>query len=226
MLVTRTRLWLAALVVTVHAGPAQSQPIAPQWPRDITVLGSLFLGRPDLPRQDRFDDTWYGAGEAAFGLGWHWTPQLKGEFEVSWSGEGRQYIYETITAPNVAQPFFRSRQHYTSTRAASAAATWQFFDNEWAHPFMQAGVSIDFDRSRSYSPASTFFTGDPRAGGTQTVIPEERTGPHNTVSPRALIGLGGKMYLTPRLFVRTDSRAVFDRKTARLSFRAGVGVDF
>jgi hypothetical protein len=226
MLISKARLWLAALAVTVVAGPAESQTVAPQWPRDITVLGSLFLGRPDLPSQDRFDDTWYGTGEAAFGVGWHWTPQLKGEFEVSLSGEGRQYVYESITAPNVAQTVFRSSQHYTSTRAVSAAATWQFFDNEWVHPFMQAGMSIDLDRSRSYVPASTFFTGDPRTGVTQIVTPEERTGPHTTTSARALLGLGAKLYVTPRLFVRTDSRAVFDRKTARLSFRAGVGVDF
>jgi hypothetical protein len=226
MFVTSARLFLAALAVTVLAGPAQSQPPAQQWPRDVTVLGSLFLGRPDLPGQDRFDDTWYGTGEAAFGVGWHWTPQLKGEFEVSLSGEGRQYVYESITAPNVAQTVFRSSQHYTSTRAVSAAATWQLFDNEWVHPFMQAGVSIDFDRSRSYTPASTFFSADPRIGGLQTLIPEERTGPHTTASARALLGIGGKLYVTPRLFVRTDSRAVFDRKTARLSFRVGVGVDF
>ena len=51
-------------------------------------------------------------------------------------------------------------------------------------------------------------------------------GPHSTTAVRAAVGGGWKLYVSPKLFVRTDGRASFGPRNYDLAFRVGFGADF
>jgi hypothetical protein len=111
-------------------------------------------------------------------------------------------------------------------RSLAAAATWQFRDNEWVHPFVQAGVSADFDRAtvRSWEQ---FYYGDIRSGQAPVRVADAVVeGPNTTHVLRGLVGAGAKVYVSERAFVRSDARWTFGRDSHNLAFRAGMGVDF
>jgi hypothetical protein len=151
-----------------------------------------------------------------------WTTHLK--TEVSWavSGEGRQAVARAITLPGQTAPVPYYVDQRTRVRSATATTAWQFFDNQWVHPFVEAGVAIDWQTSRTRDPGFVFYT-DPRS---PVRIPglDDRT--HKQVALRALLGAGAKLYVTEQLFVRLDTRGVFATRLEHLSFRGGLGFDF
>jgi hypothetical protein len=208
------------------AAQAVAAPTLARW--DVTVLAGPHLAHALVPEDELvFGDQWIITAEAAAAIGRYWSPHLKTELAISAGGEGRQLTYQYISLPGSLQSVPYATEHFRSQRQVSAIVAWQFFENQWVHPFIEGGVVVDRSRVRTYVAAQRFYTGDPRSPGTrEIVIDERREGPTTTTTGRGLIGAGGKMYVTERLFFRADTRAVLSPGLAHLSFRGGLGVDF
>ena len=190
------------------------------------VVG-LLSGRPDAPPDRGYLDDWFNSAQAGVLLGRHLTPHVKVEIELTTSTEGRRFVERYVRMPGYPSPVPLGADQFIAIREVGAAVTYQFFDNEWVHPFVQVGVVADFDRTRTHTWAQSFYPGDPRLPGSQvTVASDNDTGPVTVVSARGVVGAGAKFYVTPRVFVRTDGRFAAGARGQHLVLRAGVGVDF
>jgi hypothetical protein len=148
------------------------------------------------------------------------------ELEGSVSGEGKQFVQQFVTVPGLGGPFPVGAEVSTSIRSFAGTVTWQFFDNEWVHPFVSAGVSADVEHRSLQVWEQYYYAGDPRLpGGPILVAPEKRKEP-TTTAVRALLGGGVKLYVLERAFIRADGRVSVDGKRQNVAFRAGIGVDF
>lgn len=206
---------------TTSSQPARSSP----W--DVTVAAGVLAGRPDLPDTDRYRDTWYDTGQAGLIVGRHLSTNLKVELELSTAAEGRQYVERYVTVPGVTHPVPYGTERFTTQRQLSGSLVWQFFENQWVHPFVQAGVSADVERVRSHTPAQSFYVGDPRLPGSRVVVTEERhEGPDTTTTAGLVLGSGAKLYATPHVFIRTDGRVTANGRGHHVAVRLGLGVDF
>lgn len=220
----RSRLQLAAVTLMCLAG----------WPTsgsaqstDVTAVAGVLAARPDLDDDDPYRDDWYQSGHVAVIVGRHLSRNLKVELELSTSAEGRQYLYRLISVPAVLYPVPIASERFARQQQVSGSLVWQFFDNEWVHPFVHAGVAADFERVRSYTPPQSHYVGDPRLPNSRFVLTEERReGPDTTTRAGVVVGGGAKLYVTPRMFVRTDGRFTGNTRAHHVEFRLGLGVDF
>jgi hypothetical protein len=216
---------LAGLLVS--GADASAQPARVNaW--DSSAMTGLFLGHPGplAATESGFDD-WYPAAALAMSAGRYLTPHLKAEAEFTISSEGARYVQEFVQVPGAGLYPIGSEQ-MVRTNGVSATLAWQFFDNQWVHPFVFGGVALDFDRTRVQTWAQSYYRGDPRVPGNELRIAEERTVDLGTSRRvRGVIGTGAKFYVTERTFFRTDARAAIDGESrGHLSFRLGFGMDF
>lgn len=204
--------------------PTSTRPTA-DW--DVAVVAGGLAGHGEVPDNARFADSWSRAGLAGVVIGWHWTAHVKAEFEVAASGEGHQFVERSVTVANDPYPVPYGSDQFTRVREAAATLMWQFFDNQWVHPFVQAGVAVDVERQRFYTWPNTFYTGDPRTAGTQVIVTgERREGLATRATVRGVVGGGAKLYVSPRVFVRSDARLAIGSRIEHIAFRAGIGCDF
>jgi hypothetical protein len=219
-------LTAAALVVLTSPVPSAAQTAAPPHRWDAGVATGLFLGHPSEFHEQNFDD-WYNAAMFAISAGRYLTAHLKAEGEVVISGQGERYVTRRVPIAGLGNyPIYGEHRARTNTVAGTIA--WQFFENQWVHPFVFTGVSLDFDRGRLYTPRQSQYRGDPRLPGSEVLIAEEGTEDLGTAKHvRGILGVGVKMYFTPQAFFRADSRiGVGGQGSGNVALRLGVGVDF
>jgi hypothetical protein len=164
---------------------------------------------------------------ANFGIsvGRYLTPHLKLEGELTQSTEGDRYVQRSVPVPGYGLYPITSEQSLRLT-SASAVVAWQFLENRWAHPFIFAGASLDFEHERIYTPQQVAF-GIPGVRGNPLVAAEHTEDLGWNTHARGLVGAGAKLYVTPRAFFRTDARIGLGASdSAHVSFRVGMGVDF
>ncbi|HUE86049.1 MAG TPA: hypothetical protein VMO26_08225 [Vicinamibacterales bacterium] len=208
---------LFALAFVPAVVEAQTE-FEPAW--DIAGTAGLFAGHTPVADDYGYHDDWFHVAQGGIVAGRHLTRHLKIEFEATGTTRGTQYKQRLLEVPGALYPSVVTSEEATSVRSMAGAVTWQFRDNEWVHPFVQAGVSVDFDRviARIWDPVDhsnpVFRRARPRV--------EEVT--HRR--PRALLGGGAKVYVSERAFVRTDGRFTVGRDRQDIVFRVGFGVDF
>lgn len=193
---------------------------------DVTGTLGLFAGR--TPRSDgghRYQDVWFHTAQGAAILGRHLTPHLKLELEGSITNSGTQIRDRVVTVPGSPYPHPVASEVTTAVRSIAAAVTWQFRDNEWIHPFVQAGVSSDFE-DVTVRTWEQFLSVQPRPGEPPMRLIEEHLEETTSTEVRALLGAGAKFYVGERGFVRSDARWSFDGSRSNIVLRVGVGVDF
>jgi hypothetical protein len=194
---------------------------------DLAAIGGVLgVHSPVADNQSSYED-WFHTGLYALNLGRHFTRHVKVELEVSGSGTARQYVSRFVAVPGLPGRYPLNAEAETTLRSFSTAATWQFFDNEWVHPFLSAGVQADVERRTLRVWQQPIYPSDPRTAPNQfVVIPEQREGPSTSTTWRPVIGGGVKVYVTPRAFVRADARTTLGAAPQAVSFRGGVGFDF
>ena len=201
--------------------------VAAQTNWDVTGTVGLFAGY--TPRTDGtrgYQDLWFHNVQGGAILGRHFTRNLKLELEATTTNGGNQFRERYVEVPGVAYSYPVGSEVTTSITSVGAALTYQFRDNEWVHPFVQAGVSADFDRV-SIRTWEQFSYGTPRPGVPPQRLVEERIdGPATSRVVRGLIGGGAKVYFSERAFVRPDARWSSDGRQHHFAFRIGLGVDF
>jgi hypothetical protein len=213
-----------SLVLTFLAAPSGAGAQG-QW--DVAGIAGLFAAHSPEPQMRGYHEDWFHTGQGGVIIGRHFTPNLKLEFEAMRTGNGTQHIERYVSIPGYAFPYPVGSKAHKSIASIGTTVTWQFFENQWAHPFVQAGVAAEFDRRVVNTWAQQFYSGDPRQGGTVINVAERRIeGPDTTTAARAVVGGGVKMYVSPRLFVRTDGRAALSPRRQHVSFRIGFGADF
>jgi hypothetical protein len=215
-------LSLIALSVCPLPARAQQTPQLPGW--DVGLIAGSFAGHARIPEETAhyYGDDWYHTGQAGVFVGRHWTTHFKTEVGFIASGEGRRSVPRMYSPPGISYPILYSIEQRTQVRSLTATAAWQFFDNNWVHPFIEAGVTIDRQRTRLRDPGFIYYP-DPR---NPLPIPGRAEEERIETAARVLVGGGVKLYVTPRFFFRADARGVRGARFAQLAFRGGVGLDF
>jgi hypothetical protein len=167
---------------------------------------------------------WYDAASFTRSAGYYWIPHLKAEFDVSTSTHGNIYTYEPLIVPGDLYPYPRSVQHFFRAAGVSGGLTYQFFENQWFHPFLGTGIEAVAESSRR-NLAQQFI---PASGGRPPILrPAETTGWETTVTARPFVVGGFKWYVSERAFVRSDVRSSFSSDGFEsVVWRAGAGFDF
>jgi opacity protein-like surface antigen len=218
----RKALWIIAVLLSV-AGPASAQDVEhPAW--DFNVSAGLFQGRP-LDDTQGWDD-WYSVGRYAASIGRYWTTHFKTEVEMSTTGEGRRYTQEFVAVPGLVINYPVSVEVFHRLRQASARAVWQFNDNAWVHPYLNAGVVYDIERTRYRAPEQYYYPpGDPRIVPRIPVRPgraDEKTDRRAGFT----IGGGSKFFVSPNAYINTGIQITRAKPSTTVSLLAGFGFDF
>jgi hypothetical protein len=207
----------AALALLPLAAEAQ-----PRW--DGAGMAGVLAGRRADGDAPSHQEDWFQAFQAGAVLGRYLSPHLKLEIEATATTTGAQHRSAQIAVPGSPYPYWITSERRTSVRSLGAVVAWQFRENEWVHPFVEAGVSADVDRTHIHTPEQ-FFYGDPRGGQPPRLAAasDERS---TTARASAAVGGGAKVYFSERGFIRTDARLTLARDRQNVMFRGGVGFDF
>lgn len=208
-----------ALALMLMPRVAAAQPL---W--DIAGTAGLFAGYRPGSEGNGYHEDWFQAVHGGIVAGRYLSDHLKIEVEGSVTTGGEQYRSRRLEVPELGVPYWISSHATSSVRSLGAVLNWQFRDNDWIHPFVQAGIILEADQVVLYTPEQ-YFHGDPRAGPPGRLITRGSTETFKTWRTRPVVGGGAKLYFNERAFVRTDGRLTMDRGL-NLALRLGVGIDF
>jgi hypothetical protein len=163
---------------------------------------------------DDWNNRWHGGAQ----FGHYWTEHLKTELEVGLTSEGESWaVYPVYVSGRPGDLRFTNEARRYRDVTASVGQRWQFFRNQWVHPFVGGG--IDANHARVRREFHTFSPGD--ATPPQITRFEERRW------HAAIHGVAGvKVYFTTRSFVRFDGRIASGQDGQRVVWRVGLGRDF
>ena len=164
---------------------------------------------------------WFATPRLSLGIGRYWTQHLKTEAELAITGQGNLVSFEELESePAVSRYLYRD--HTYRIRTLSLVQAWQFRRNAWIHPFLGAGIDVDWERR---TVETSLQVSDNRAEPAFTVVALPRE-TRTEVIPRAVAVAGLKAYLTRSAFFRTDVRASFRESVDQVAWRFGIGWDF
>ena len=155
----RTLVCLAALASSADAYAQQSThlklPAATRW----DVSGQLSMLNRNKSELSRWDH-WYSVAAVNGTGGYYWTPHFKSEFEIGMGGEGTIDAEEETPVPGQSFPYLRYRDHKLREMTVGATALYQFFENQWVHPFVGGGAELVRERhlADALPPASVRFS--------------------------------------------------------------------
>jgi hypothetical protein len=157
---------------------------------------------------------WYDAPAGSVAIGRYLTPHLRTEFRVSFTGEGTTYQEEQLPfVPGQPFPSYRLTEHRFRTASAGAGVFHQFFENQWFHPFVGAGLDVERESRRTTLPPQRFVP----AGTTEESV---------SYAARPFVATGFKWYVNERGFFRTDVKVSFGSGgVAHTAWSAGIGAD-
>jgi hypothetical protein len=206
---------IAVLLLTLEGTALAQQAPAPHPGWDFALTAGSFHGHPDKGPQTAYQEDWYHDAEGRLTIGHYWSAHLKTEVEFGQSGEGERFVQHFSTAPGSTNAYLYSTQDFFRVRQASARVAWQFLENQWIHPYLFAGLSVDEERKRT-------IVHDPRTGRPQGAS----DGPRTTYLPGVVAGGGLKWYVSSNLFVKTAGQVGYAKPSRSVSFQLGIGVDF
>lgn len=216
----RVGLFCVAILCSAHPAVAQSVPHLPRWDVAGTV-GWLAGDKSDLAEEW---NEWYDTFAASVDVGRYWTSHLKSEAGVLFTTEGS--VYSQIEVPIPRQPFrvFVPREHHFRLSAVNVGLAYQFLDNQWVHPFVNAGVQLGWEHERRFAPEQVFPGVDPRSPVVAPLIDRDEG---SDFAARPYASGGAKFYVNERGFVRTDLTLAWHKGgIGQVAWRAGFGVDF
>ena len=172
---------LAGAILGAAVAPAAAQDVPPRSGRSLVpadfprwdATGSLGLLVVSAADTGVSWDGWEQKADYRLDVGRYWTPHLKTEVAFSTSNPSRDYETVRLVVPGVAAAFAYDevdRQLYT----VAPALTWQFFENNFVHPYVSGGVKIGILQEHRY-----------------------RTGDHPTLGCHQLFGAGRRRAAHP-----------------------------
>jgi outer membrane protein W len=167
---------------------------------------------------DRYDVA-SGGGATAYYV----TPHLKAELRLAFSGEGSIYQEERLAVPGQPFPIVRLREHHFRATTLGSSVSYQFFDNQWFHPHVGAGLEVVRESDRTFVPEGRVL---PREPGAPLIVPGSETVTSTSWAVRPVVSTGFKWYVNERGFIRSDVRvAIGNSGAAHVAWAAGIGVD-
>lgn len=210
---SRAAAFMAAALLVTGSAFAQNQPVISLTPAnparwDIAAhIGWLAARKSD---SDAYGDDSYNVGLGGLSVGRYLTPHVKAELQAALHGQGRLYRQEYLAN---AVPPFRASESRFRTATASAGLFYQFFDNQWFHPYLGGGFELLREEAH--------------------VVPiDGRLGPSAPITTgvsyggRPFVATGFKWYVTERAFAGAGVRGSFSsRDTTHVAWTIGVGAD-
>ena len=141
------------------------------------------------------------------------TTHLKADVGVMTTHSRSIYEYPSVyTGPVYSYSIVKVRP-----TTVSAAVTYQFFENVYAHPYVSAGLGFT-----SISEERTSYSFDPSRGSQPTVVSNDRY-----LQVRPFVAAGYKSYFNERAFMKSE--LLFAARPDGFSYatlRVGFGIDF
>ncbi len=216
------RTTLAALVCVLVPGLLHAQSDPPPLPRnDVTVstgwIGARYRNVGDYSQ-------WHGSLFGGANVGHYWTENLKTEVEAGWLSTTTSHSYEAFIL-NGERAYVQG-DYVLKDLKLSVSQTFQFGHNAWIHPFLGAGVDLDYLRTTDDRPPQQAFV-YPNGGGPSRsiLIP----GVHERERAARAVGFakgGFKMYVSDRAFVVQEFKFGFGRGLDHMLWKTGIGIDF
>lgn len=167
----------------------------------------------------------WGIAAYRLGLGHYWTTHLKTEASVT-SVPGEFGLFDVEKIPVAGLP--EGGDVFTDKRSTptqlALGGTYQFRENAFAHPFITAGVQVEWLRIHRFRDARTYTVGT----GASTVrysapALDER---HVETLAAPFVGGGLKFYVNRRVFIRPEYLRSFGGAISESTARLGFGLDF
>jgi len=170
---------------------------------------------------DTFRD-WYTTGLLGAGIGHYWTEHFKTEAEFTSTGRGTLVSFEDLDGPLL---FSRAvyRNHSYQVRTLSLVQSYQFRHNAWVHPFIGAGLDLDWEQRTIDGSVQTIDSREDQVIVTNDPLPREE---QTHMIARAIAIAGFKAYVARRAYLRTDVRASVTDGLDQVAWRFGFGWDF
>jgi hypothetical protein len=135
---------------------------------------------------------------------------VKTEIHTAANGQGRVYRQDP---PSGTVPVFRASEHHFRTAAIGAGLSYQFFENQWFHPYLGGGLELLREEH-------------------DVVVLDSRLGPRAPVpagvsyATRPFVATGFKWYVSDRAFVRAGVQGSFShRGVTHVAWTTGFGGD-
>jgi hypothetical protein len=215
---------IVALLLTPMAARAQSASAdqaatAPDF--DAAVYVAWFRGNRGGIGGDTFRD-WYTTHLWSAGIGHYWTEHLKTEAGFAVSGRGNLVSFEDLhDEPSLSRSVYRN--HSYRMRTLSVVQIYQFRHNEWVHPFLGAGLDLDWERRTVDGSVQVIDSRGDQPILLSEPLPQET---HNQFVVRGVAIAGFKAYVSRNAFLRTDLRASVTDGLDQVAWRFGFGWDF
>ena len=226
--IVRLAAALGVLLTGAASASAQTQSVISLLPQDgIRWDAAISAGRQGVNRNDIAPEWngWYDSGQLTVSGGFYVTPNLKIEADVSRAATARLYLPEVPT-PGQTWTYARSREHRFSTTGASGALVYQFFTNQWFHPFAGVGLELLHERQDA-DPLPSTAEFRPAPGVVIPAVPPLPAFAATRSTVRPFLSSGFKVYVSRRAFLRSDLHIALSRRGAETTtWRAGVGFDF
>jgi hypothetical protein len=201
---------------------ARAQPSVIPLPRNDVVISIGWFGGDYLDR-DTYDLGWKPSVHLGLGGGHYWTDNLKTEVEAVWISPVETTSYEQVPIGG-GFSYGRTAYRFQSSKL-SFSQTYQFGRNAWVHPFLAAGVDVDYLRSVEDRPIQLATT----VVNNRTGIPVQIPALHeteSTIQARPFVKGGFKMYASDRLFFTTEWKLGLGDGVQNALWKTGIGVDF
>ena len=210
---SRAAAFMAAAFFVAGSAAAQSPPaiaLTPADPARWDIAAHVGWLAVVTPQSDFYGDDSYNVASGGVSLGRYLTPHLKAEIHAAMNGEGTLYRHEVLPG---AAPGFRTTEHHVRTASAGAGLLYQFFDNQWFHPYVGGGLEVLREEDRA-------VVLDGRVGTRASLASDV------SHTARPFVATGFKWYVTERAFVRAGVQGSFSgRGTTHVTWTAAVGAD-
>jgi len=208
---------LAGRSAAIAQTPSPAAPQMPAWDADFS------LGMISNSGRDEGDDQEHSSvhAEARVDFGHYWTQHLKTEVGLAFLNRWEDYSYETVPIPSGRGGNYVFTNNSLRMVAVTPTFTYQFFENQFAHPYVSAAARVSLFDIHSSRYAQTVT----QNGVTSTVPALDRTS--SKVIVRPVVAAGFKSYLSEHAFVRTEGSTMFGSDgSPHIALRVGVGFDF
>jgi opacity protein-like surface antigen len=167
---------------------------------------------------------WRSQAGFSLGGGRYWTDHHVTRIEVGATTTANVYSPVPLVIAN-NQTVYVPVHNQFSTRRVSVMQLYQFRRNEWAHPYVGAGVDAVWDRVETQ--ADSVYVFDPVTRQQRLIQPRTEADQRTSLSGRGVLTAGVKGYMARKAFAVTELRvSIGSRRTEDVQWRFGLGVDF
>jgi opacity protein-like surface antigen len=219
------RTALAALVCVLVPGLLHAQSDVPQLPRNDVTVSTGLINAQYRQTADVYD-RWHGGVFGGINLGHYWTDHYKTEVEAGWLSTAKSHSYELL-AIGADRAYVQSEYLFKDLRL-SLSQSVQFGRNAWIHPFLGAGVDLDYLRSTEDRPPqiSTIFVTTASTRDNRSVSVPGLRERETTLRAVPFAKGGFKIYVSDRAFLVQEFKFGFANGVDHVLWKTGVGIDF